>query len=410
MMLTDLAAACRKSGLKVVEADGWRSRGHDQFNSIETIVCHHTAGPKGGGNYPSYNTVLYGRPGLSGPLAQLGLGRDGTVYVFAAGVAWHAGTVKSSSYDNWHAIGIEAEHDGVSPWPKKQVEAYARLCAALAEHYNVKQTHVLGHKEVCSPPGRKIDPNFSMPAFRKKVWHFRKNPKSGGVKVRKPKYWRKHYPPKGTFVVGNHSSASTWLGRRLVKQGYGRFYKVGPGPNYSKTDQRALVAFKRKHRFGKNGAMTRATWKALNRKAGHARPPRFWAKVVPPKGTFWVGNEHTAVTMLGRRLHVHGHKRATLGPKYTKDTQAALVAFKRKHKLGKGAKMTPKVWRHLNRRPKKSKPKHRRTPTLDKALKYVRSGLRYARKAKLDRRSKELAEINKHLTRVRGQVRKGKIR
>src|SRR5699024_4120050 len=101
------------------------------------------------------------------------------------------------------------------------------------------------------------------------------------------------------FALSLHDAlpicASTWLGRRLTKHGYGRFYKVGPGPNYTKTDQRALVRFKRKHGFGKSGAMTRATWKALNRRAGHARPPKYWRKHVPPKGTFWVGNHHTAV-------------------------------------------------------------------------------------------------------------------
>src|SRR5699024_12427025 len=64
------------------------------------------------------------------------------------------------------------------------------------------------------------------------------------------------------FALSLHDAlpicASTWLGRRLTKHGYGRFYKVGPGPNYTKTDQRALVRFKRKHGFGKSGAMTRA--------------------------------------------------------------------------------------------------------------------------------------------------------
>ena len=168
MMLTDLAAAVRASGLPVIEVPGWKTRGHGQMTAVDTIVCHHTAGPAKG-NYPSLSVVRDGRADLPGPLAQLGLARDGTVYVIAAGVAYHAGVVKESSYDNWHAIGIEAEATGVDPWPEAQLDAYARLCAALCARYRLPVARVLGHKEVCSPSGRKVDPNFDMPAFRNRV-------------------------------------------------------------------------------------------------------------------------------------------------------------------------------------------------------------------------------------------------
>lgn len=169
-LLTDLADACRKSGLKVVEVDGWRTRGHGAMTSVETIVCHHTATPKSAaGDYPSLRIVRDGRSDLPGPLAQLGLGRSGTAYVIAAGVAWHAGATFQRSQDNWHAIGIEAESDGISVWPDEQVDAYARLCAALCEHYNLEPDRVQGHKEVASPRGRKIDPNFDMAPFRARV-------------------------------------------------------------------------------------------------------------------------------------------------------------------------------------------------------------------------------------------------
>ena len=170
MLLTDLADACRKSGLKVVETPGWKTRGHGALYSVQTIVCHHTATAKSApGDYPSIGVVRDGRSDLAGPLAQLGLGRSGTVYVIAAGVAYHAGEVRESSMDNWHAIGIEAEADGLSPWPAAQIDAYARLCAALADHYHVPVARVLGHKEVCAPAGRKTDPNFDMDAFRARV-------------------------------------------------------------------------------------------------------------------------------------------------------------------------------------------------------------------------------------------------
>lgn len=170
MLLHDLADACRKSGLPVVEVDGWQSRGHGGFAGVNTIVCHHTATPKAAtGDYPSLRIVRDGRSDLPGPLAQLGLGRDGTVYVIAAGVAWHAGSTFFPRQDNWHAIGIEAEHDGLSAWDPVQHSAYVRLVAALVEHYGIPLSNVQGHKEVAKPLGRKIDPNFDMTDFRARV-------------------------------------------------------------------------------------------------------------------------------------------------------------------------------------------------------------------------------------------------
>lgn len=168
MMLTDLADVLRAAGLNVQEVAGWKTRGHGQMQSVEAITCHHTAGPKTG-NYPSLGTVRDGRPGLDGPLAQLGLARDGTWLVIAAGLCWHAG---ASFYDwqtNPHAIGVEAEGTGVDPWPAVQYASYVRGVRALRDHYDVPLPHVVGHKESAKPLGRKTDPNFDMDAFRAKV-------------------------------------------------------------------------------------------------------------------------------------------------------------------------------------------------------------------------------------------------
>jgi hypothetical protein len=92
-------------------------------------------------------------------LAQLGLGRDGTVYVIANGVAWHAGvTINDAIWGNSRSIGIEAENTGSQPWPEVQVAAYAKLIAVLCKHYGLGVDRVKGHKEICKPAGRKIDP------------------------------------------------------------------------------------------------------------------------------------------------------------------------------------------------------------------------------------------------------------
>ena len=180
-LATRLERAVKNAGVKYKKVSGWSSRGHGSMGSIKTIVAHHTAGPLRG-NSPSLNVVAYGRPGLSGPLSQLFLPRDGTVYLVAAGLSYHAGRVRSNSYSNSHSIGIEAENTGLSndPWPAHQIDAYAKLCKALCKEFGLSTSRVLGHREVCSPVGRKSDPSFSMSDFRKKVGGAKGGVSSGG--------------------------------------------------------------------------------------------------------------------------------------------------------------------------------------------------------------------------------------
>lgn len=202
-LLHDLPEACRKSGLRVVVTAGWRNRGRPGgMASIapEGIDCHHTAtSSRATGNYPTMSIVRDGRPGrppLPGPLAQLGLGRDGTVYVIAAGRANHAGPTDTVAASNSHAIGIEAEHPGVGSWPQVQYDAYVALCAALTEHYGLPTSRVRGHKEIAVPRGRKPDPNFNMDDFRKRVQRARKVGPATTVDVppRDPRYGHRGVP------------------------------------------------------------------------------------------------------------------------------------------------------------------------------------------------------------------------
>lgn len=173
IMVTNLADILRGAGLNVVEVSGWKTRGHGQMNPIKSIIVHHTAGPSTG-DFPSLAIVRDGRSDLPGPLSQLGLGRTGTWYVIAAGLSYHAGvTTDSTLYSNANAIGIEAEGTGVpatdsghSYWPEVQWQSYVKGVKALKAAFAVPTSRVKGHKEVASPLGRKIDPNFSMAEFR----------------------------------------------------------------------------------------------------------------------------------------------------------------------------------------------------------------------------------------------------
>jgi hypothetical protein len=174
-----LAEDCRAAGLKVVELPGWQARGAEFPTRPDTVVCHHTATPKAAkGDLPTQKILVEGRhpdnpdapDHLPGPLCQVGLGRNGTVYVVASGKANHAGkgAWKGTSRSE-RTIGIEAEHPGVGDWPAKQYDAYVRLVAVLVRGLGTTFEHICGHKEWALPKGRKTDPTFDMAAFRSRV-------------------------------------------------------------------------------------------------------------------------------------------------------------------------------------------------------------------------------------------------
>ncbi|VWX54612.1 N-acetylmuramoyl-L-alanine amidase [Novosphingobium sp. 9U] len=170
--LTWLPDVLLKANLKVAEVPEWRTRGRAEMGRVRGVMVHHTVGlPEG--NMPSLDLLARGRSGLPGPLSQLGLGRDGTYYVIAAGRANHAGegVWRGVATGNSSFIGIEAENTGKREdvWPQVQLDALRRGVAAILAHIGSDASMVCGHKEFATPPGRKIDPLFDMPPFREAV-------------------------------------------------------------------------------------------------------------------------------------------------------------------------------------------------------------------------------------------------
>ena len=163
-----LLRAVKASGLPYTVVGGAASRGRGTMRTPRTITIHHTATPRSyarSQDYPTMNVVKNGRPGLPGPLAQLGLGRSGRVYLIASGIANHAGRSRATTMTNPYAIGIEAEGAN-EKWPKAQYDAYVALARALQDEFGAK---ILRHAETCSPPGRKTDASFDGNAFRRAV-------------------------------------------------------------------------------------------------------------------------------------------------------------------------------------------------------------------------------------------------
>lgn len=170
-------ALLRAAGLTVVEVDGWETRGRPASTggfAPVGVLCHHTATSKASPDAAVIRLLVMGRSDLPGPLCHFGLGRNGTVYVIASGRANHAGKAKASGTvaagdGNSLYIGVEAFNDGRGePWPSAQYDAYVLLCAALSKKITGNSVNtVRAHKET-SVTG-KIDPTFSMDAFRSRV-------------------------------------------------------------------------------------------------------------------------------------------------------------------------------------------------------------------------------------------------
>jgi peptidoglycan hydrolase-like protein with peptidoglycan-binding domain len=252
------------AGLKVALVDGWQDRGRRDVGPILGVLCHHTAGPRNG-NMPSLNILVRGRSDLPGPLAQLGLGRDGTYFVLAAGRANHAGrgNWKGIVNGNTNLIGIEAENTGLandSPWPDVQMDAYRRGAAAILKHIGKGPEFCAGHKEYALPPGRKTDPDFAMEPFRSAVAAI-----MNGT-APPPKLIPAAEPAVGPGEPAGRPTLRRGASGDLVRLIQAKIGVPGDGSFDAKTEA-AVRAFQRARSLVPDGIVGPATWKALDRVA-----------------------------------------------------------------------------------------------------------------------------------------------
>jgi peptidoglycan hydrolase-like protein with peptidoglycan-binding domain len=257
--LTWLPDVLLQAGLKVAKVDGWEYRGDGDMGQAFGVLCHHTAGPKTL-NMPSLNTLINGRPDLSGPLAQLGLGRDGTYYVIAAGRCNHAGKGiwNGVGAGNTHFIGVEAENTGLAddPWPEVQMEAYRHGVAAIFKYLNRVPDWCAGHKEFALPQGRKDDPSFDMARFRASIAGILTAPSVGLTPIASSE------PPRSNGTPGRPTlrrPATT----PLVKDLQEKLGLNADGIFGSKTET-AVREFQRKAGLVPDGIVGPATWAALD--------------------------------------------------------------------------------------------------------------------------------------------------
>ncbi len=267
--LTWLPEVLEAAGLKVALEDGWENRGRGDVGPIMGVICHHTggAGPDRG-NMPSLRVLKNGRaasPGLAalpGPLAQLGLGRDGTFYVIAAGRAIHAGIGKFKGVvtGNSSFIGIEAENTGKPsdlPWPDVQLDAYHRGVAAILKRLGKDATFCCGHREYALPAGRKSDPSLNMEAFRSSVAAIL----SGAAPP--PTLIPDAEPPPQPGAPAGRSTLRRGNTGPLVKEVQAKVGLPADGKFGPKTEA-AVRVFQRNHGLVPDGIVGPKTWRALD--------------------------------------------------------------------------------------------------------------------------------------------------
>lgn len=163
-----LVKVLRDAGLKVIEVDGWETRGSADY-APEGLIAHDTGSS-------SVNTtdageirvMIEGRPDLPPPIAQVYLSRTGTWHVVTSGQSNHVRTGWAGPFrglGNHRLLGIEAQHADGEPWAPTQYDSYVRGVAAILAHTGWPT--VAGHKE--HQPGAKVDPSFNMDRFRRDV-------------------------------------------------------------------------------------------------------------------------------------------------------------------------------------------------------------------------------------------------
>lgn len=171
----NLPELLKDAGLHVVEVAGWENRGRPAskgpFHPVG-VLWHHTGDKNGGLNYARWLAEV-GRSDLPAPLCHLSIGRDGTVYVVAAGRANHAGVAKPSGSvaggdGNALYVGVECQNTGSEGWSKPQHAAMVTTGVVLGRLLGCSSSAQRGHKET-SVTGKWDPGKLDMDTFRGQI-------------------------------------------------------------------------------------------------------------------------------------------------------------------------------------------------------------------------------------------------
>ncbi|MGI5196925.1 peptidoglycan-binding protein [Streptomyces sp. CA-288835] len=295
MTPAQIKAQLKKFGVSFKEYKDWSTHNRNHKGSwgpVHGLMVHHT-----GSDSKDQRQLLYaGTAALPGPLCQFGLSQDGTIHLVGWGRANHAGAgdddvlhaVKnelklpvdneSNTDGNRHFYGVEIWYSGSHEMTDAQYATLRKLAAAICDFHNWNEKSVIGHGEWGSPgkwdpgykPGKMMDMDEVRADIKATIAKTEPETPSKPTSPSKPKPAPKPvtpaFPGAYYFRPGARNSYVTTLGKQLVKKGYGKFYKQGPGPHWTAVDRAAVRAFQKAQGWtGSNadGYPGPETWKRL---------------------------------------------------------------------------------------------------------------------------------------------------
>ncbi|MEU0439852.1 MULTISPECIES: peptidoglycan-binding protein [unclassified Streptomyces] len=196
--------------------------------------------------------------------------------------------------------------------------------------------------------------------------------------VQAPRQQATPFPGASYFRPGANNKYVTQLGQMLVARGGARFYTSGPGPVWTESDRRAVLAFQQAQGWkgaDADGYPGPHTWSLLVEGKGKGIPPvakaatpakpapapataEGKAGTVPPfpgRDKFRPGANNAYVTQLGRQLVKKGYGRyytSGPGPRWGEADRRNVEAFQRAQGWRGGAAdgyPGPETWRRLFR-------------------------------------------------------------
>lgn len=150
----------------------------------------------------------------------------------------------------------------------------------------------------------------------------------------KPASWDgKSFPGASAFKLGKSHPAVTVLGQRLIAHGFGRFYKVGPGPTFGEADKNATEAFQKVQGWSgsdADGYPGAETWKRLMAAPKKAAPT---STIVALNSAVKPGATHAQVKELQQLLIKAGYGpiKGAYTTYYGPETQKAVARFHNKN-------------------------------------------------------------------------------
>lgn len=159
MSVADVPLILAAAGVQVVVEDTWNTEPLGPFPADNpVIVWHHDASPPGAS--PGALSWIKGAYAAKDASAQLWVDTFGVWHCIGKGLAWHAGKVLDGMPGNHQAIGIETDHTTGEAWPDALLSSLRKGTAALLTTWDHSAAEGLWfHKQICSPPGRKSDPD-----------------------------------------------------------------------------------------------------------------------------------------------------------------------------------------------------------------------------------------------------------